>query len=181
MLLVRLGVFPVDPATHGHLELRRNDTNGRRVPPHLIASSERLEPSELRTTSERPRVLLADDHGSVLERVTALLEPAFEVVGIVANGEELVSEAKRLHPDAIVLDIMMPVLTGIEAARELHETGSPAKLVFLTVHEDATFVRACFAAGGVAYVSKSRLRSHLIPALTEALAGHCYVALATSR
>jgi DNA-binding NarL/FixJ family response regulator len=145
-----------------------------------IAVSEKLGSSEFRATLERPTVLLADDHGSVLERVTSLLEPIFEVVGRVADGAELISEAKRLRPDAIVLDIMMPVLTGIEAARELHETGSPAKLVFLTVHEDATFVRACFAAGGVAYVSKSRLRSHLIPALTEALAGHCYLALATS-
>lgn len=134
-------------------------------------------PRKVRTEANRPRVLLADDHAQVLERVAALLESTFEVVGSVSNGEDLIAEAKRLLPHVIILDITMPILTGLEAAREIHEAGSSAKLVFLTVHEDATFVRACFAAGGVGYVHKSAMRSHLIPAINEALAGHCFVYL----
>lgn len=134
-------------------------------------------PRRVRTDAERPRVLLADDHVPVLERIAALLEPAFEVVGCVSNGQDLIAEAQRLLPHVIVLDITMPILTGIEAAQEIHGAGSSAKIVFLTVHEDATFVRACFAAGGVGYVHKSAMRSHLIPAINEALAGRCFVYL----
>ena len=71
-----------------------------------------------------PRVLLADDHGPIIERIKSILQSGFDVVGSVDNGRDLVSEAARLKPDVIVLDISMPGLTGIEAAHELREAGS---------------------------------------------------------
>ncbi len=123
----------------------------------------------------RPRILLADDHHPVIDRILSLLQPHFEVIGTVNDGETLVNEAQRLQPDVIVLDIGMPILTGIEAAHELHEAGSQAKLVFLTVHQDPAFVRACFAEGGLGYVTKSRMGSDLIPAINKALSDHPFV------
>lgn len=123
----------------------------------------------------RPRVLLADDHPPMLERVASLLQPAYDVVGTVSDGGALIEEAQRLQPDVIVLDITMPILTGIEAAHQLREAGSRARLVFLTVHHDAAFVRECFAEGGLGYVTKSRLITDLIPAIKEALVNHHFV------
>lgn len=122
-----------------------------------------------------PRVLLADDHVFVLERIVSILRPSFEVVGTVHNGRDLVTEAQRLQPDVIVLDLTMPMLTGIEAAHELRAAGSTVKLVFLTVHPEAEFVQACFAEGGLGYVNKSRLATDLVPAIHGALSGHQFI------
>ena len=72
----------------------------------------------------RPRILLADDHQLVLERVTVLLQSTFEVVGVAHDGLEMVDEAIRLSPDIIVADISMPELDGIEAAHRLRANGS---------------------------------------------------------
>lgn len=128
-----------------------------------------------RLTLTRPRILLADDHPPVLDRVASLLKPSFDVVGTVSDGGTLVAEALRLQPDVIVLDITMPVLSGIEAAHKLHEAGSMSKLVFLTVHQDSAFVRECFTEGALGYVMKSRLVTDLIPAIKEALSNHHFV------
>jgi DNA-binding NarL/FixJ family response regulator len=107
--------------------------------------------------------------------VLSLLQPHFEVIGTVDDGRTLISEAQRLQPDVIVLDIRMPILSGIEAARELHEAGSRAKLVFLTIHQDTAYVRGCFAAGGLGYVTKSRMVTDLILAINEVLSDHRFV------
>jgi DNA-binding NarL/FixJ family response regulator len=111
----------------------------------------------------------------MLERVVSLLQSAYDVVGTVSDGGALVTEAQRLQPDVIVLDITMPVLTGIEAAHKLREAGNRAKLVFLTVHQESEFVRECFGEGGLGYVTKSRLVTDLIPAIKEALVNHHFV------
>ena len=132
-------------------------------------------PGKERPALERPRILLADDHHAVLSRIHSLLKAHFEVVGSVSDGRALVREAQRLQPEVIVLDITMPILSGIEAARELHEAGSKAKLVFLTVHQNTAFVRECFAEGGFGYVTKSRMVTDLIPAINEALSNRRFV------
>ncbi|HEX8815876.1 MAG TPA: response regulator transcription factor [Terriglobales bacterium] len=123
----------------------------------------------------KPTVLVADDHGIVLTRVVSLLTPRFDLVGTVMNGRDLVTEAERLNPDVIVLDITMPVLSGIEAAHELRKKGSGARLVFLTVHTSREFVEACVEAGALAYVTKSHLVSDLVSAIDMALAGKTFV------
>ena len=84
------------------------------------------------------------------------------VVGSAGDGRELLAEAELLHPDVIVLDITMPRLNGIEAARQLRRSHTHARLVFLTVHEDADFARAALDAGGLGYVVKARLASDLL-------------------
>jgi DNA-binding NarL/FixJ family response regulator len=123
----------------------------------------------------RRRLLLADDHPLMLERVTRLLQPTFEVVGVASNGVEMVNEAMRLSPDIIVADISMPKLDGIEAAHQLREMGATAAIVFLTIHESSEFVEACMAQGGLGYVVKSRMKKDLIPAINAALSGKCFV------
>jgi DNA-binding NarL/FixJ family response regulator len=112
--------------------------------------------------------------------VLSLLEQDFEVVGTANNGIDLVSEAQRLQPDAIVLDITMPILNGIEAAHEIHEARLAAKLIFLTVHERSSFVRACFEEGGSAYVTKSRLKMDLVPAIRSSFGQPLRLALSPS-
>jgi DNA-binding NarL/FixJ family response regulator len=123
----------------------------------------------------RPRVLLADDHAPIRDRVTSLLESEFQIVGNVSNGRDLVSEADRLQPEVVLLDISMPGLTGIEAAHELRQGGSTSKFIFLTVHERVEFVRACLSEGALGYVVKSRLAQDLLPALREVLAGRHFI------
>jgi DNA-binding NarL/FixJ family response regulator len=130
---------------------------------------------ESRLLLDRPRIIVADDHDVMLDIVLSLLQPDFEVVGTVNNGLDLIREAHRLQPDVIVLDITMPVLNGIEAAHKIREAGLTTRLVFLTVHEQSSFVNACFDEGALGYVTKSRLRTDLIPAIRDAISGHHFI------
>ena len=83
------------------------------------------------------RVLLADDQWDVLDTVKRLLVPEFDVVGTVTNGKALLSAAERLKPDVVIVDISLPILNGIEAVRRIKDSGSQARVVFLTVHESS--------------------------------------------
>jgi len=121
------------------------------------------------------RVLLADDHRSLLELIRGLLEPTYDVVGCVEDGGSLVEAAGKLQPDVIVTDISMPKLNGLEAANQLRESGSPSKIVFLTVHADPDFVQAALETGATAYVTKLRITTDLLVALREALEGRIFV------
>jgi DNA-binding NarL/FixJ family response regulator len=117
----------------------------------------------------RIRILLADDQREILETVARLLEDEFDVIAAVANGKLAIEAAVRLAPDLIVLDISMPVLNGIEAASQLKDSGSRAKVVFLTVHEDPVLVEAALSVGANGYVLKQRLATDLIPAIRKVL------------
>jgi DNA-binding NarL/FixJ family response regulator len=121
------------------------------------------------------RILLADDQREILQTAMRLLENEFEVVAAVANGELAIEAAARLAPDLIVLDISMPVLNGIEAACRLKESGSRAKVVFLTVHEDPVLVEAALSAGARGYVLKQRLATDLIPSIRQVLDDFIFV------
>jgi DNA-binding NarL/FixJ family response regulator len=123
----------------------------------------------------KPTVLVADDHKLFLEKVLTILAPRFTVVGTANNGRDLVSEAQRLRPEMIVLDITMPILNGVEAAHELQQLGIRTRLVFLTVHKDVHFLEACIAEGALGYVTKARLSLDLLPALESALSGHFFI------
>jgi DNA-binding NarL/FixJ family response regulator len=123
----------------------------------------------------RPRILLVDDHAALLEAATVLLSHDFDVIGTAGDGAALITEALRLGPDVIVADITMPGVNGIDAARQLRESGSSAKVVFLTVHSEEEFVNACLGIGAMGYVLKSRMKMHLIPAIRAALAGQRYI------
>jgi DNA-binding NarL/FixJ family response regulator len=125
--------------------------------------------------SRKVRVLLADDHPLLLKEVVSLLEPTFEIVGRVADGKSLFESAVKLQADVIVTDISMPILNGIEAANKLKVYGCRSKIVFLTVHSDPEFVRACLATGALGYVVKSEMATDLVPAIREALAGRIFI------
>lgn len=107
--------------------------------------------------------------------VTLLLDASFEIVGSVTDGQALADTAKKLQPDVIVTDISMPILNGIEAMSQLRESHSKARVVFLSVHEDRDFIRACFEAGALGYVTKPRMAADLLPAIQEALKGHTFI------
>jgi len=121
------------------------------------------------------RVLLADDHGDVLDTVARLLVPEFDVVGAVTDGYGLLSAAERLKPDVVIVDISMPILNGIEAVRRLMESGSQAQVVFLTIHESSDYVRAALATGALGYVVKPRLGVDLNVAIKEVHGGRSYL------
>jgi DNA-binding NarL/FixJ family response regulator len=123
----------------------------------------------------RPRIFLADDHPAVLKATTVLLKPQFDIVGNAMDGATLVSEVLRLRPDVLVVDVTMPVLSGIDAAHQLRDAATSAKIVFLTVHSEQQFIEACVAEGALGYVLKSHMKSHLIPAIQAALAGRSYI------
>jgi DNA-binding NarL/FixJ family response regulator len=121
------------------------------------------------------RLLLADDHGLMLEGLTRLLAGEFEIVGTAVDGRTLVAEAERLRPDVVVLDVGMPELNGIEAARQVSKSLPACKIVFVTQQLDPAYVHAAFTAGGKAYVAKQSASKELVEAIRMALRGHYYV------
>jgi DNA-binding NarL/FixJ family response regulator len=123
----------------------------------------------------RPRLLLADDHTLLLEGIRLMLEPEFELVGSVEDGQSLLTAAKTLKPDVILLDISMPALNGIDAARRLRKLLPSAKLIFLTMHADADYVAEAFRAGAMGYLLKRAAASELRIAIREVIKGNHYV------
>jgi DNA-binding NarL/FixJ family response regulator len=123
----------------------------------------------------RVRTILADDHAEFLAVTARLLEPEFAVVKTVSDGRTLIEEAARLQPDIVVIDVSMPVLNGIEAARQLRAAGATAKIVFLTVHVDPDYVQAALKAGAQGYVAKCHMATDLQVALRSVLAGRSFI------
>jgi DNA-binding NarL/FixJ family response regulator len=123
----------------------------------------------------KPRIVLADDHCVVAAGLRSLLEPHFDVVGVVADGRELLEAAKALDPDVVVLDISMPSLNGIDAARQLRAAKSRAKMVFLTMHREVTYAVRALEAGASGFVLKHSAPSELVEAIQEALKGGTFV------
>jgi DNA-binding NarL/FixJ family response regulator len=124
---------------------------------------------------KRARVLLADDHQIVTEGLRGLMEPEFDLVGIVRDGRALLEAAETLRPDVVVVDISMPLLNGIDAVRQLKRTNSNIKVVFLTMHSDVTYAVSAFEAGASGYVLKHSAPSELITAIQKALRGKTFV------
>ena len=125
--------------------------------------------------TRRPRLLLADDHTIVLDGLTRLLQTEFELIGTVGDGEALLVAAEKLKPDAIVADVSMPLLNGIEAVRRLKKMGSSAKVVFLSMHSDVELAAEAIRAGASAYVLKHSATESLSQAIWAALEGRVFV------
>ncbi len=123
----------------------------------------------------RARILIADDHQILAEGIRSLLEPEFEVVAVVSDGRQLVAAAKEHLPDAIVADISMPSLNGIEAAALVRSAGVSAKIVFLTMHKDVAYARRAMESGAAGFVLKHSVSSELVTAIREALQGKTYI------
>ena len=130
---------------------------------------------KVRVEKIRPRLLLADDHAIVAAGLRYLLEPEFDLIGVVEDGEALVETAHKLKPDVIVSDISMPRLSGIEAARRLKAAGSSSKVIFLTMHMDVEIAAEAFRAGASAYVLKHSATHTLSHAIWEAIKGRQFI------
>ena len=123
----------------------------------------------------RPRVLLADDHTLVLDGFRKLLEDRCEVVGTAEDGRTLLRMAQELQPDIVTLDISMPQLNGVDAARKLKKLLPRTKLIFVTMHADPAYVNEAFKAGASGYLLKRSAGSELLQAIQSVMDGQCYV------
>src|SRR6185295_7504370 len=123
----------------------------------------------------RTRLLLAEDHQEMRARTVRMLEREFDVVGAVGDGQALLEAESRLKPDVCILDISMPILNGIEVAILLRQSGSVAKIIFLTMHTQAAFLEAALEAGALGYVLKPRMVSDLHLAIREALSDRLFI------
>jgi len=122
-----------------------------------------------------PRVILADDHTLVAEALHQLLAPYLDVVATVADGHALVGAALSLKPDAVVADVAMPLLNGLEACRQLKAKMPSLKFIFVTMNEDPDLAVEAMRAGASGYVSKKSAGSELLQAIRSALRGKTHV------
>jgi CheY-like chemotaxis protein len=116
-------------------------------------------------------ILLVDDNHEVLEHLVGMLEPTYKIAAALCNGTAAVDQAAALHPDLIILDISLGDISGFEVARRLKKAGCPAKIVFLSLHEDMDFVGTAFGLGASGFVFKSRLTTDLESAIAAVLSG----------
>jgi DNA-binding NarL/FixJ family response regulator len=124
---------------------------------------------------KRARLLLGDDHTLMLEGLRKILEPEFEVAGTAGDGRALVREAMRLKPDVVLAEVSLPLLHGIEAARQIRKRLPGAKVVFLTTHADLTYLRDALRVGASGYILKTAAGKELTQAVRQVLRGRIYV------
>lgn len=129
----------------------------------------------------RSRILIADDHTLVAELCKKLLETDFDVVGTVKDGRALVRATAELKPDVIIVDIGMPVLNGLDAARQVKKELRAVKLIFLTMNDDPEVAAEAFRRGASGYLLKTCAASHLGTAVRTALRGMTYLSPTFSR
>lgn len=120
-------------------------------------------------------MLLADDHVLFAEGLQSLLHEEFELLGTVGNGRDLVEATHRLNPEVILVDISMPILNGFDAVRRIRQEGNSVKVIFLTMHDDATLVTEAFRCGGSGYVLKQSAGEELVNAIREVAQGNNYL------
>ena len=123
----------------------------------------------------RPRIVFADDHTLMVGALEKLAGDGYEVVGRFSDGRTLVTEVAALKPDVILLDVSMPLLNGLDAARLIKRQLPSVKLIFVTMNEDPELAAEAFRAGASAYLLKTSAPSELQTALEEVLRGRSYV------
>jgi DNA-binding NarL/FixJ family response regulator len=124
---------------------------------------------------KRPRVLLADDHTLFLQGISKLLEAEIEVVDTVQDGSALLPAVEQHQPDVVLLDIAMPVLNGLDAARQLKKASPAVPIIFLSMHMNPAYVTEAFRVGGKGYLLKGCEASEVLTAIHEVLKGRSYV------
>jgi two-component system response regulator NreC len=127
--------------------------------------------------AEKIRVLLADDHAVLRSGLRALLnlEPDMEVVGEASNGHEAIELGQTLKPDVIVMDISMPEMDGLAAAKAIHEMEMPCHVVILTVHAEEEYLFQTLQMGASGYVLKSSADTELMDAIRAAQRGEVFL------
>jgi DNA-binding NarL/FixJ family response regulator len=129
---------------------------------------------ELKLSKTKATIVLADDNPAMLAEVSRFLNGHFDVLASVSNGALAVQNVVDLRPDIVILDIAMPVMGGMEAAREIKRLNLPTKIIFLSIQKDRDYIEAATQMGA-SYVLKPRMQSDLLPAINEALAGREFV------
>jgi DNA-binding NarL/FixJ family response regulator len=128
------------------------------------------------------RIVLADDHVLVRESLKSLLErEGFQVVGEASDGQEALRHIESLHPDIAVMDITMPILNGLEAARELSRHSTKTNTILLTQHGEDQYVSEALGAGVKGYVLKSQVANDLLQAIQQVSRGQVYLSPGVSR
>ncbi|MFD1987406.1 response regulator [Mesorhizobium newzealandense] len=120
-------------------------------------------------------MILADDHLMVAEALGRLIDEVADLVGRAADGQQLVESARRLKPDIIVSDITMPVMSGLDALRQLKSEQSSARFIFLTVHTEASVAAEAMRAGASGYLLKAAAGEELLDAIRAVMAGRIYL------
>lgn len=123
----------------------------------------------------RKRVLIADDHILFAQACKGLLEPEFEVVGIVADGRSLVRTAAELRPDVVIVDISMPELNGLDAGEQIKKKDQTIKLVYLTMNTDAEIAADAYRRGASGYLLKHCTAEELVKAVRRVLQNESYL------
>lgn len=123
----------------------------------------------------KPRIAIADDHKIVVEGLRTLLDPHFLLVGTANDGRQLLELVEQTNPAAVVADISMPLLNGIEATRKLRQSHPHVKSIILTMHPDVVYATRALEAGASAYVLKHSAPDELVEAIHTALSGGTYV------
>jgi DNA-binding NarL/FixJ family response regulator len=124
---------------------------------------------------DKPRLLLVDDHELFLDGLRKLLEPDFDVVGAANDGRAAVAAYLRYSPDLMLVDIGLPLLNGIEAARQVRHFAPEALILFVTMQTDRIYVEEALRAGGAGYVVKQAAARELVKAIHQVLSGHFYL------
>lgn len=129
----------------------------------------------------KPTILIADDHGMVIDGLREVLKDEYDVIGSVTDGRSVLPEVRRLNPSLVIIDISMPLLNGLDCCRQLKESGCSSKILILTMHADATLTREALEAGASGYVLKSSPATELRNAIREILLGRIYLSPAVTR
>jgi DNA-binding NarL/FixJ family response regulator len=127
------------------------------------------------TDRSRPRFLIADDHPIFAESLKVYLERTYPVVGVVSDGRALIEAAVRLRPDVIVVDVAMPLLNGLEAARRVKELAPNIKIIFLTMQVNPNLAAAALELGPIGFVLKHSTGAELLKAIDHVLHGKSYL------
>src|SRR5246500_505430 len=125
--------------------------------------------------SSHPRLLLADDHAIFSDALRLYLQKDFDIVGVVSEGRTLIDEAIRIEPDVIIVDVGMPLLNGLDAAKRIKKVAPKIKFIFLTMQDDPNLAAAALELGPVAFVLKHSAGSELLKAIDEVMRGHPYM------
>ena len=122
------------------------------------------------------KILIADDHAMIREGIKILLKnkKEYEIIGEAVNGLDAVEKYKNLNPDLVILDISMPELSGMEAAKEILNIDPAALIVILSMYDDEDYIRLCLEIGVKSYVVKSESSEELVDAVKNVLAGESY-------
>lgn len=128
-----------------------------------------------------PRILIVDDHQVVAEGLVRLLSDRFEIVDTIADGQLVAEAASRLRPDAILLDVSMPKISGLEVLRKLKNERTESKVIVLTMHADPNLAVAMLRAGASGFMLKESNGAELVAALQTVLDGGMYLASSLTR